>query len=47
MTEVLVVLAGIVQRFRLHLAIDSATVHADPSVTLQPSPGVPLRLEKI
>jgi len=47
MTEVLVVLAGIVQRFRLHLAIDSATVTADPSVTLQPKPGVPVRLEKI
>jgi len=47
MSEILVVLALIVQRFRLHLAIDSAAVRAEPSVTLQPNPGVPLRVERI
>jgi cytochrome P450 len=47
MTEILVVLALILQRFRLKLAIDPAAVRADPSVTLQPRPGVPVRLESI
>ena len=47
MTEILVVLTMLLQRFRLNLAIDPAAVHAEPSVTLQPRPGVPVRLEKI
>ena len=47
MTEILVVLTMLLQRFRLHLAIDPGAVHAEPSVTLQPRPGVPVRLEKI
>ena len=46
-TEILVVLTLILQRFRIMLAIDPATVRADPSVTLQPRPGVPVRLEKV
>jgi cytochrome P450 len=46
MTEILVALTLILQRFRIKLAIDPATVRADPSVTLQPRPGVPVRLEK-
>jgi cytochrome P450 len=47
MTEILVVLTLLLQRFRLNLAIDPGAVHAEPSVTLQPRPGVPVRLEKI
>jgi cytochrome P450 len=47
MTEILVALTLILQRFRITLAIDPATVRADPSVTLQPRPGVPVRLERI
>jgi cytochrome P450 len=47
MTEILVVLTLLLQRFRLGLAIDPAAVHAEPSVTLQPRPGVPVKLEKI
>jgi cytochrome P450 len=46
MTEILVALTLILQRFRIKLAIDPATMRADPSVTLQPRPGVPVRLEK-
>ncbi|HEY7402657.1 MAG TPA: cytochrome P450 [Candidatus Angelobacter sp.] len=46
MTEILLVLALMLQRFRLQLAVDPASVQADPSVTLQPRPGVPVRLEK-
>jgi hypothetical protein len=34
------------QRFRLRLAIDPAMVSPEPSVTLRPRPGVPVRLEK-
>jgi len=45
MTEILVALTLILQRFQIKLAIDPATVRADPSVTLQPRPGVPVRLE--
>ena len=47
MTEIMVVLTMILQRFRLKLAIDPAEVRPDPSVTLQPKPGVPVLLEKI
>jgi len=47
MTEILVALTLLLQRFRLKLAIDPAEVQPDPSVTLQPRPGVPVRLEKI
>ena len=47
MTEILAVVALILQRFRLRLAIDPEKVHADPSVTLQARPGVPVRLQPI
>jgi cytochrome P450 len=47
MTELLVVLTMLLQRFRLRLAIDPAQVRSDPSVTLQPRPGVPVMLEKL
>ncbi len=47
MTEILLVLALLLQRFRLKLQIDPAAVKADPSVTLRPIPGVPVLLEKI
>jgi cytochrome P450 len=47
MTEILVVLTMLLQRFRLRLAIDPTNVRSDPSVTLQPRPGVPVMLEKI
>ena len=46
MTEILLVLAMLLQRFRPTLAVDPATIHAEPSVTLQPRPGVPMRLQK-
>jgi cytochrome P450 len=46
MTEILAVLALLLQRFRLRLGIDPARVYPEPSVTLQPRPGVPVRLEK-
>jgi cytochrome P450 len=47
MTEILVVLTMLLQRFRLKLAINPVNVRPDPSVTLQPKPGVPVLLEKI
>lgn len=47
MTEIVAVLALILQRFRLQLAIDPEKVHADPSVTLQARPGVPVRVQPI
>jgi len=47
MTELLVALTLILQRFRITLAIDPAKVHPEPSVTLQPKPGIPVRLERI
>lgn len=47
MTEILVALTMLLQRFRMKLAIDPAKIHADPSVTLQPRPGVPVLLQKI
>jgi cytochrome P450 len=47
MTEILVVLALLLQRFRLQLAVDPAHVKAEPSVTLRPNPGVPIRLQRI
>lgn len=47
MTEILVVLALILQRFRFRLSVDPATIHPEPSVTLQPRPGVVVRLEKV
>ena len=47
MTEILVVLALLLQRFRFELAVDSAGIKAEPSVTLRPDPGVPVRLHRI
>lgn len=47
MSELLVVLALLLQRFRVQLAIDPAQVKAEPSVTLRPNPGVPVRLKKL
>ncbi|HEX5434168.1 MAG TPA: cytochrome P450 [Candidatus Angelobacter sp.] len=47
MTEILVVLALILQRFRFELAVDPVAVHPEPSVTLRPNPGVPVRLRRI
>jgi len=47
MTEMLVVLALVLQRFRLRLAIDPAQVRAEPSVTLRPLPGMPVRVERV
>lgn len=44
MTEILVVLTLLVQRFRLELAVDPAEVRMEASVTLRPNPGVPVRL---
>jgi cytochrome P450 len=47
MTEILAVLTLGLQRFRLQLAIDPEAVRADPSVTLQAKPGVPVKLRSI
>ncbi|HWS17034.1 MAG TPA: cytochrome P450, partial [Candidatus Elarobacter sp.] len=47
MTEILVALTLMLQRFRITLAIDPAAVRPDPSVTLQPKPGIPVRLERV
>lgn len=47
MTEILVVLALLLQRFRIKLAVDSFQIKAEPSVTLRPNPGVPIRLRRI
>ncbi|MGE5322503.1 MAG: cytochrome P450 [Actinomycetota bacterium] len=47
MTEILVVLALLLQRFRFELAADPAAIQAEPSVTLRPDPGVPVRLRRI
>jgi cytochrome P450 len=46
MTEILVVLALIMQRFRLELAMDPAKMKLDASVTLRPKAGVPIRIMK-
>ena len=47
MTEILVVLALFLQRFRLELAVEPSEIRAEPSVTLRPNPGVPIRLRRI
>lgn len=47
MTEILVVLALLLQRFRVELAVKPCEIHAEPSVTLRPNPGVPIRLRRI
>lgn len=44
MTEILVVLAMLLQRFRPELAMDPTTVKMDPSVTLRPEPGITLKM---
>jgi cytochrome P450 len=46
MTEILVVLALIMQRFRLELAMDPEKMKLDASVTLRPKAGVPIRITK-
>ncbi len=45
-TEIMVVLALLLQRFRMELAIDAIAVRAEPSVTLRPNPGVFIRLHR-
>jgi cytochrome P450 len=45
-TEILLVLAMLVQRFRMELAIDPASVRAEPSVTLRPDPGIFVKLRR-
>lgn len=44
MTEILVVLTLLLQRFRPELAIAPDGIKAEPSVTLRPRPGVPVKL---
>jgi cytochrome P450 len=46
MTEIQIVLALLLQRFRLRLADNHPVVRPNPSVTLRPAPGVYLRLSK-
>jgi cytochrome P450 len=47
MTEILVVLAMFLQRFRPELAVEPSRIEPEPSVTLRPNPGVPVRLRRI
>jgi cytochrome P450 len=47
MTEILVVLALLLQRFRVQLAVSPEAITAEPSVTLRPNPGVPIRLHAV
>jgi cytochrome P450 len=47
MTEILVVLALLLQRFRVQLAVNPAEITPEPSVTLRPNPGVPVRLLRV
>jgi cytochrome P450 len=44
MTEILVVLSLLLQRFQLELAGDPTTIRVEPSVTLRPNPGIFLKL---
>lgn len=46
-TEILVVLALLLQHFRFELAVNPETIQMEPSVTLRPRPGVPIRLRRI
>jgi cytochrome P450 len=46
-TEILVVLVLLLQRFRPELAIDPRAVRVEPSVTLRPNPGVLVRLRRV
>ena len=46
MTEILVVVAMLLQRFRVQLAVNPAAIKAEPSVTLRPDPGVPVRIQR-
>jgi cytochrome P450 len=46
MTEILVVLVMVLQRFRLELAMDPAKMKLDASVTLRPRTGVPIKIYK-
>lgn len=46
MTEIQVVLALLLQRFRLEPTSENDTVRLDPSVTLRPLPGVRVRLSR-
>lgn len=45
-TEILVVLVMLLQRFRFDLATEPAAVRAEPSVTLRPDPGVFIKLRR-
>jgi cytochrome P450 len=47
MTEILFVLVLLLQRFHPELVVDPAQVKVEASVTLRPSPGVPVRLERV
>ncbi|MGH9564840.1 MAG: cytochrome P450, partial [Candidatus Angelobacter sp.] len=46
MTEVLVVLTMLLQRFRLELAAAPGSIRMDPSVTLRPDPGILIKLHR-
>jgi len=47
MTEILVVLATLLQRFGVELAMPPELIKPQPSVTLRPNPGVPIRLRPV
>jgi cytochrome P450 len=47
MTEILIVLAMLLQRFRVELALEPEKIRAEPSVTLRPNPGMPIRLRQV
>jgi hypothetical protein len=44
MTEILVVLPILLQRFRPELAMNPDAVKLDPSVTLRPNPGIVMQM---
>lgn len=44
MTEVLIVLTMLLQRFRPELAMSPEDVKLDPSVTLRPTPGIRMNM---
>lgn len=46
MTEILIVLSMFARRFRLSLAVAPESIKVEPSVTLRPNPGVPVKLSQ-
>ena len=45
-TEGILLIASLVRRWRFHLTVPAESIRAQPAVTLRPSPGVPVRVER-